>query len=122
MTATLTRISRAETVRRFRAARFVTMVSRTVRGIDNEPAPRREISRVTSVGVYYRRRNSAGFAAESTRAGTRFAETPNDTWAEDAEGHLILTVRRPEQIFPEHGEPFWTWPVHSVITYRLEES
>ncbi len=125
---TLTRIPRAEAIRRFTAATHVTITARTIRGEDvpnnGDGTPlvgvRREVARVTSTGVYY----IVGHSVDGTRkiqskfAGTRFADSPEDTWSEDTEGNLVLTTYYTVAHYA--GRPTFETREHGRITYKLE--
>lgn len=90
-TATETQITRAEAIRRFKAARSYTVESRTFRGVEKVPEKHgigvRQIERVTSTGVYI-------------VGGPRYALTTFDKgneWSE-ADGLLIMrTFRKGEE-------------------------
>lgn len=125
----MTRIPRAEAVRRFTAATHVTITARTIRGEDvpnnGDGTPlvgvRREVARVTSTGVYY----VVGHSADGTRkfharsAETRFAESYGDTWSEDADGNLVLTTYY-TAVGHHAGRPTFETREHGRITYKLE--
>lgn len=124
--STVTRITRAEAIRRFRAASHATIVARTIKGVPTPNNPptragqerpvvgvRREIARVTGTGVYYKDR----LGGWEPTAATRFAETVQDEWHEDADGNPVLVT------YYSHMDPAgYTQREFARITYKLEAS
>jgi hypothetical protein len=72
---------------------------------------RREIARVTGTGVYYKDR----LGGWEPTAATRFAETLQDEWYEDADGNPVLVT-----YYSQMEAVGYKQREHARITYKLE--
>jgi hypothetical protein len=117
--STTTKITRAEAIRRFRAATHVTIVARSIRGKDaptNSPGTanerpvvgmRKEVARVSGVGVTY---------MGGKYPTTRFADGADSIWQEDEEGRLVFVSYAPNYAERKPNERI----ENARITYELE--